>query len=87
MTIVAPTKCCCALVASTQPLLLLLYEGVRSFHLPFAEPRPQKATIKKAWKLFALPFTVDFWTTNRKDKHKKSTPISVNFMHLILFRH
>ncbi len=62
-TIAAPTKYCCAPAASVRPLSLLLCEEVRSFRLPFAEPCPQKATIKKAWKLFALPSAVVYWTT------------------------
>ena len=78
-TVAVPAKCCCAFVVLVQPLSLLLCVGVRSFRLPFAELRLQKATIKKAWirfvwfaylELKAPPRTVTI------NKHKNSSRLA-----------
>jgi hypothetical protein len=64
-TLLRPCRFSSALIAS--PMW-----GSSFIPLPFDEPRPQKATMKKAWKLFALPSAVDLLDYQDREASTKS---------------
>lgn len=76
-TLLRPCRFSSALIAS--PMC-----GSSFIPSPFAEPRPQKATMKKAWKLFALPSTVDFWTTMIERQVQKAHANQRELLRLVL---